>query len=81
MSDFTWVINQDGGHWLCPNAALEDQLALGWRVAEAPPREPNPAVDERIAWERQQQELRAAEAAAADTKSTKAARRGETQEG
>lgn len=81
MSDFTWVINQDGGHWLCPNAALEDQLALGWRLADGPPVEPNAAITERVAFEQEQQELRAAEAAAADTKSTKAARRGETQEG
>lgn len=80
----TWVRHRDtGGYWLCPDEALDEMADVGWEPTEAPA-EPNPAVDERLAWEAEQKALRDAEAAAAPaaetTKSTKAARRGEISE-
>lgn len=75
----TWVKHPDtGGHWQCPNEALDEMKALGWEPCDAPP-EPNPAIAERLAWEAEQNKLRGAERAA-ETKPTRAARRGEDQE-
>jgi hypothetical protein len=79
MDGFTWVRHKDhGGYWRCPDGALDEMAALGWEPSEAP-EEVNPAVAERIAWEREQ----AAEAAAREAenaKTTKPARRGESKE-
>lgn len=50
MDEFTWTRHHEtGGYWKCPNGALDEMKKLGWEPTE-PPREPNPAVDERLAW-------------------------------
>lgn len=60
----TWVYHPAiEQYWLCPDEALQDQIALGWRPCEAPP-EPNPAVAERIAFERELRERQAEKDAA-----------------
>jgi len=82
MDGFTWVTSPEtGGFWQCPDGALDDMIKLGWQPCEAP-REPNPAVDERLAWLAEQDQAAKAAAAekAAAVKTTKPARRGETQE-
>lgn len=65
-----------GGYFHCPTAAVKAWQDLGWEPVADGPQETNPAVAENLAW-------RAAQVAQAqqETKSTKAARRGETQEG
>lgn len=65
-----WVRHKEtGGHWQCPKEALDHFTSQGWEVCD-PPREPNPALDERTAW---LESLRAEQAAAAEaeTKSTR----------
>lgn len=81
----TWVRNRDTGQfWQCPNGVLEVYAQLGWEPTEERPVEPDPAVDERHAWEAEQARIAAAEAAAekaTKTKSsTKAAASGESEE-
>lgn len=76
MTGFTWVKHREhGGYWQCPDGVLDEMAKVGWEPSDAP-EPPNPAVAERIAWEREQAEL-AARSAVATTKTTKAARRGE----
>jgi len=73
----TWLHNPTtGGVWQCPNAAVDDYLALGWERSEAPS-PPNPAIAERLAWRRQQA---AAAQAEPDPVSQPAAQRGKTEE-
>lgn len=75
----TWVRHAEtGGYWRCPNEALDEMRLMGWEPSDAPP-EPNPAIAERLAWEAEQHKLRDTERSA-ETKPTRAARRGETQE-
>jgi hypothetical protein len=60
----TWLHHPEtGGHFHCPVEAVEAWLALGWQVADAPPPEPNPAIEGLLEWRRQQ----AAEAESAAT--------------
>ena len=52
---FTWTQHRTtGGCFRCPNEALAEMRKLGWEPSEAP-REPNPAVDERLAIQAQQE--------------------------
>jgi hypothetical protein len=74
MDTHVWVHHPaTGNHWQCPVAALEDQLALGWELAE-PPQVPHPAVAERVAFLAEQ-----AAAVEAEKKSTTKPRRGESE--
>lgn len=41
------------GYFHCPAKAVDDWKAKGWQESE-PPEEVNPAVAERLAWEREQ---------------------------
>jgi hypothetical protein len=80
----TWVRNRDtGAFWQCPNGVLEVYAQLGWEPTDERPVEPDPAVDEKRAWEAEQARLAAEEAAAAKAakpKSTKAAASGDPEE-
>ncbi len=72
--DRTWLIHPaTGGYFHCPAEALRDWTGLGWVPADAPPPEFNPVVAERIAWEAEQAELRAAAIAASTAGETEAA--------
>lgn len=73
MDTHIWVHHPEtGNHWQCPVGFLEEALAVGWVESEAPP-EHNPATAERTAF------LAALAAEQAETKPTKAARRGESE--
>ena len=76
MNGFTWVRHREhGGWWHCPDGVLDDMAAAGWEPADGPPPEqPSSAVAEQLAWRAEQT------AAAADTKPTKAARRGKPEQ-
>jgi hypothetical protein len=80
----TWVKHRDTGlFWQCPNGALDHFKLLGWEPTDERPAEPNPAVDERRAWEAERARLTEEEAAApkaAKPKSTKAAASGDPEE-
>jgi hypothetical protein len=80
----TWVKHRDtGAFWQCPNGVLEIYVELGWEPTDERPVEPDPAVDERRAWEAEQARIAAEEAAAKPAKpktTTKAADRGESEE-
>ena len=55
MDDFTWLKHAEtGGHFRCPNGAVDDMAELGWEPSEAP-EEINPAVAEQLAWRREQE--------------------------
>lgn len=70
MDEFTWLKHREtGGYFRCPNAAVDDMAERGWEPSEAP-EEPNPTVAEHLAWRAQLQE----------SKPTKAATRGKTEE-
>lgn len=74
MDTHVWVYHPaTKNHWQCPVAALDETLARGWQLTEAPP-EPNPAVAERVAFLAEQ-----AAAAEAETKPTTKPRRGESE--
>lgn len=86
VDGFTWLKHSEtGGTFRCPDEAVEDWAKNGWEPCEAP-EEVNPAIAERIAFERAQQA--AAEAAAPDqaadaapqTTTTTKPRRGDSQE-
>lgn len=77
METHVWTQHRDtGGYWRCPVAVLDEMRAKGWEPSDAPP-EDDPTTAERRAW-------RAAQATPtvkpAETKPTKAARRGTTEE-
>lgn len=70
-----WLHNAEtGGYWECPAPVVDDWRSRGWVPSDPPPPAPDPAVAEALAWRAQQ-----AAAASADTKPTKAARRGITE--
>ena len=72
---FTWTKHREtGGYFRCPNDALAEMAKRGWEPSE-PPREPNPAIDERLAWLADQE---ASATKAENDKSTKP-RRGESE--
>lgn len=76
----TWVYHPAiDQHWLCPDGSLQDQISLGWQPCEAPP-EPNPAVAERIAFERELAAAAAETQSEAEPEPTIAADRGEIEE-
>lgn len=84
MSDgFTWLRQPEtGGVFRCPDAAVEDWCKdRGWEPCE-PPEEVNPAVAERITAEREQAAPSPTQEPAAEAAqtTTRAARRGESQE-
>lgn len=75
MDKRVWLTHPEtGGNFHCPAEAVEAWQAMGWVPGEAPV-EVNPAVAERIAYQREQQ---AAAAATKTTRTDKAARRGES---
>ena len=81
----TWVKHRDTGlFWQCPDEVLSHFELLGWEPTDERPEEPNPAVDERRAWEAEQAHLAEEEVPAAkSTKSkstTKAAASGDPEE-
>lgn len=77
MDAHVWVKHPEtGGYWECPVAVLEEMQGKGWVLAEAPePEDPTTATRRQLLAEQA-----AAEAAAKQTKPTKAAPRGESTE-
>lgn len=46
-----WLTHpQTGGHFHCPDDAVDAWRDMGWQPAEAPPGPPSPAVAENLAW-------------------------------
>ncbi|HTI26186.1 MAG TPA: hypothetical protein VL652_34675 [Kutzneria sp.] len=78
MSDErVWLQHPEtGGHFECPQGAVEDWLAMGWVRADAPPEPVSPVVAEHLAAQQA-----AVEAAAQTQAPTKAAARGGSKEG
>jgi hypothetical protein len=77
VDDFTWLKHAEtGGHFRCPNGAVDDMAELGWEPSEAP-EEINPAVAEHLAWRREQELARQQ---AEEPKPSKSATRGDSKE-
>lgn len=77
METHVWTRHREtGNYWRCPVGVLDEMREKGWEPSDAPA-ERDLTTAEHLAWRKQATE---APAAAAETKSTKAARRGTTEE-
>lgn len=75
----TWLRHPEtGGYFHCPDGAVEGWEEIGWQRSDPPPPEPNPAVADRLALERELAEK--AEAEAKPARKTTAAKPAKTAE-
>jgi hypothetical protein len=81
--DFTWLKHREtGGHFRCPNGAVDDMAELGWEPSDAPV-EINPAVAEQLAFRQElarQQAEQTPGADASEPKSSETATSGKPKE-